>query len=179
MPPAVFHLVRPQKAPLTTLPLFFSEWDYDEPERVVHQRLEIGFMMCGQKVDAKPDVVIMDGDDYILLVQEDKVRVVTCRWTTLSPNSSQRLLPPTMRTTDGARLLDCPVTSKVFAGIVMFGTAPTFYKIPISSELVTAIGRAQYPPNATIVSKLVPPVPDLYGYLKEGMVPLENRRVVF
>jgi hypothetical protein len=96
--------------------------DYDEPERVVHQRLEIGFMMCGQKVDAKPDVVIMDGDDYILLVQEDKVRVVdlcqeslrkidehisvTCRWTTLSLNLSQRPLPPTMRTTDGARLLD-------------------------------------------------------------------------
>ncbi|KAJ6590176.1 hypothetical protein DFH09DRAFT_976764 [Mycena vulgaris] len=61
----------------------------------------------------------------------------------------------------------------------MSGTAPTFYKIPISSELVTAISRAQYPPNATVVSKLVPPVPNLHRYLNEGMVPLENRRVIF
>ncbi|KAJ7790611.1 hypothetical protein B0H14DRAFT_2939062 [Mycena olivaceomarginata] len=151
--------------------------DYDEPERVVHQRLEIGFMMCGQKVDAKPDVVIMDGDDYILLVQEDK------RHLSLDDAEPQLIAEAVAayyannrrRTAVGLT----PVTSKVFAGIVMFGTAPTFYKIPISSELVTAIGRAQYPPNATIVSKLVPPVPDLYGYLKEGMVPLENRRVVF
>lgn len=47
--------------------------DYDEPERVIHQRLEIGFFMCGQTVKAKPDVVVMDEEDYILLVQEDKV----------------------------------------------------------------------------------------------------------
>src|SRR5882762_4232220 len=48
--------------------------DYDEPERVVHQHLEIGFLMCGKRVDAKPDVAVMDEEDYILLVQEDKVR---------------------------------------------------------------------------------------------------------
>jgi hypothetical protein len=39
----------------------------------VHQHLEIGFLMCGKRVDAKPDVVVMDVEDYILLVQEDKV----------------------------------------------------------------------------------------------------------
>jgi hypothetical protein len=48
--------------------------DYDKPGRVVHQHLEIGFLMCGKRVDAKPDVVVvMDEKDYILLVQEDKV----------------------------------------------------------------------------------------------------------
>ncbi|KAJ7457269.1 hypothetical protein B0H11DRAFT_2199785 [Mycena galericulata] len=151
--------------------------DYDEPERVVHQRQEIGFLMCGHKVNAKPDVVLMDDENYILLVQEAKRQ--------LSPDGAepQLIAAAVAAYSANIRFRNAlglpPVTSKVFAGIVMLGTALTFYKIPISSELVTAISSAQYPLNATVVSKLVPPVPDLYRYLNEGMVPLENRRIVF
>ncbi|KAJ7130293.1 hypothetical protein C8R44DRAFT_872111 [Mycena epipterygia] len=147
--------------------------DYDEPERVVHQRLEIGFVMCGQKVDATPSVVIMDDEDYILLVQE---RHSLDAEPQLIAEAVAAFYENNRRRTDVGLT---PVTSKVFAGIVMAGTAPTFYKIPISSELVTAMSSAQYPPTATVVSKLIPPVPDLHRYLNEGMVPLENRRVVF
>ena len=46
--------------------------DYDEPNRAVYKRMEIGFIMCGQRVDAKPDICVMD-DNYLLLVQEDRV----------------------------------------------------------------------------------------------------------
>ncbi|KAJ7709498.1 hypothetical protein B0H17DRAFT_1190703 [Mycena rosella] len=151
--------------------------DYDEPERVVHQRLDIGFMMCGRKVDATPNMVIIEDEDYILLVQQDK------RQLSLDDAEPQLIAEAVAAYYANNRRRVAvglaPLTSKVFAGIVMFGTGPIFYKIPISSELVTAIDRAQYPPNATVVSKLVPPVPDLYQYLEEGMVPLENRRVVF
>ena len=49
--------------------------------------------------------------------------------------------------------------TKVFAGIVMSGTAPTFYKIPVTQELVDAISCAQHPPTQIVVDKLVPPVP--------------------
>lgn len=147
--------------------------DYDEPDRVVHQRLEIGFMMCGKNVDAKPNMVLMDDEDYILLVQERHSLDV----------EPQLIAGAVAAFYDNNRRCKAvgltPVTSKVFAGIVMTGTGPTFYKIPISSELVTAIGSAQYPPTATVVSKLIPPVPDLHRYLNDGMVPLENRRVVF
>jgi len=45
---------------------------YDEPDCVVHQQLEIGFTMCSTCVYAKPDICILDGQDF-LLVQEDKV----------------------------------------------------------------------------------------------------------
>jgi hypothetical protein len=65
-----------------------------------------------------------------------------------------------------------PVTSR--DGIVKSGTALTFYKIHISSDFVTVIGRANY---ATVVSKGVPSVLNLHWYLDEGMVPLENRRL--
>jgi membrane glycosyltransferase len=47
---------------------------YEDPDRVIHQRKEISFVMSGQRVDAKPDVcVLSDTDDCILLVQEDQV----------------------------------------------------------------------------------------------------------
>ena len=51
---------------------------YDEGRCVIHLRKEIGFEMCGQCVDAKTDVCVMErsgtGSKYLLLVQEDKVR---------------------------------------------------------------------------------------------------------
>jgi hypothetical protein len=47
--------------------------DSDEPDRVVHHRLEIGFIMCGTRVNSKPDICVMDEQDFLLLVQVDKV----------------------------------------------------------------------------------------------------------
>jgi hypothetical protein len=52
---------------------------YDEGRHVVHLRKKLGFEMCGQRVDAKTDVCIMERSRttsmrYLLLVQEDKVR---------------------------------------------------------------------------------------------------------
>jgi hypothetical protein len=38
-------------------------FNYDEPDRVIHNRMELSFVMCGAVVDA----------EYLLLVQEDKV----------------------------------------------------------------------------------------------------------
>ncbi|KAH9179136.1 hypothetical protein EDB89DRAFT_1901177 [Lactarius sanguifluus] len=51
---------------------------YDEDRRVAHLRREMGFEMCGQRVDAKADVPCRrlsgsgTGAKYLLLVQEDK-----------------------------------------------------------------------------------------------------------
>lgn len=50
-------------------------FEYDEPEGVIHQRKELSFVMCGMSVDAKPDVCVMSGSEYLLLVQEDKARL--------------------------------------------------------------------------------------------------------
>ena len=53
---------------------------YDEGRRVVHLRKKLGFEMCGQRVDTKTDLCIMERSPsttsvrYLLLVQEDKVR---------------------------------------------------------------------------------------------------------
>lgn len=52
-----------------------------------------------------------------------------------------------MRISDvaGTRILGYTVPSKVFTGIVMSGTAPRFYKIPVTQALVDAISRAERP----------------------------------
>jgi hypothetical protein len=69
--------------------------------------------------------------------------------------------------------------SKTFAGITMVGTAPTFYKIPVTEELLTSLATSQYPPQATIVEKFFPPVPSLARLSNDGMRPLANRRIIF
>ena len=49
---------------------------YDEGRHVIHLRKEMRFEMCGQRVDAKRYVCVMErsgtGAKYLLLVQEDR-----------------------------------------------------------------------------------------------------------
>ena len=88
-------------------------FEYDEPEGVIHQRKELSFIMCGMSVDAKPDVCVISESEYLLLVQEDNVRlsfflhlivclmrgcsaVLTAR--ILSHNLSLKLLQPSIKT---------------------------------------------------------------------------------
>ena len=60
----------------------------------------------------------------------------------------------------------------------MVGSAPTFYKIPVTSELVLSIITAQYPPQTTTVKKLIPPVPFPGSLASNGMKPLANRQII-
>jgi hypothetical protein len=50
---------------------------YDEGCRLIHMRTKMGFEMCGQYVNAKADVCVVEppttSSNYLLLVQEDKV----------------------------------------------------------------------------------------------------------
>lgn len=66
---------------------------------------------------------------------------------------------------------------KVYPAVVMVGATPSFYKIPITQALVDALMAGQYPPSTTVVQRLVPPVPDLMSYQKDGMRSLDNRSV--
>ena len=49
-----------------------------------------------------------------------------------------------------------PLTSKVMLGIVMDGTMPMFYKIPITAELVRAVETGKQPEQETVVHAYVP-----------------------
>jgi len=60
----------------------------------------------------------------------------------------------------------------------MIGTAPTFYKIPVTDEILISLATSQYPTQVTTVTKLVPPVPFPERLANDGMKPLVNRRII-
>jgi hypothetical protein len=64
--------------------------------------------------------------------------------------------------------------SKVTPGIVMDGSMPTFYKIPITPELVGAVESGEHPEQETVVHAYRPGVPRP----EEGMRPLDNRYII-
>ena len=70
------------------------------------------------------------------------------------------------------------VNAQVMPAITMNGTAPTFYKVDVTSALVEAIEGAQYPEHVTIVHKLIPPVQQPVELQFHGMRPLDNRHVI-
>ncbi|KAF8554205.1 DNA/RNA polymerase [Imleria badia] len=77
------------------------------------------------------------------------------------------------------RLSNQPVpVAKTMAGIAMIGSAPIFYKIPITRELLSAIGAGQFPQTPTIVQCLFPLVANQTQYVQTGMKPLDQRRTV-
>jgi hypothetical protein len=67
-----------------------------------------------------------------------------------------------------------PITRKVMPGIVMDGTMPTFYKIPVTAELVRAVGSGERPEEETIIHAYRPEVPRP----GEGMGASENRSII-
>ena len=60
----------------------------------------------------------------------------------------------------------------------MIGTAPIFYRIPVTMALLQAAATASYPYEETIVLRYIPPVPHQHRYRSDGMGPLDNRRII-
>jgi len=58
-------------------------------------------------------------------------------------------------------------------GIVMTGTLPTFFKIPVTQDLLHHIACGVRPPKETRVTYCFPPVP-VHCHTK-GMMPLDSR----
>jgi hypothetical protein len=61
-------------------------------------------------------------------------------------------------------------------GIVMVGTSPAFFKIPVTQTLSTHIRHGTYPEEETYVTYCYPPVSRPTRRGSEGMKPLDNRR---
>ncbi|KAI0289393.1 hypothetical protein BC826DRAFT_914681 [Russula brevipes] len=138
---------------------------YDTGRRIVHQRKELPFKMCGQKVSAKADVCVMEHAgpvSYVLLVQEDKVRKKNATCPTSIRNQLVAEAIAAFHQNNKAREHAglAAVTSAVIPGITVLGSAPTFFKIPVSRALVKAVvtstpnrprsWRGSCPPSKTL-----------------------------
>ncbi|KAF8265101.1 hypothetical protein EI94DRAFT_372050 [Lactarius quietus] len=148
---------------------------YDEPEQIIHQRKELSFVMCGTVVNAKPGVCVMSesDSDYLLLVQDGSQR--TDPEPQLIAGAIAAFYQNNLhRKTAGKRMWN----SQIISGIIMFGTVPTFYRIPVTADLVHAVQTGRHPVETTRVQRCVPPVPNQDAYIREGLIPLVNRYIV-
>ncbi|KAJ7227844.1 hypothetical protein B0H12DRAFT_1148481 [Mycena haematopus] len=125
----------------------FRALGYTHRPRVARTRLELRFLVCGEYKSAHPDVSILDRsgmDDVVLLLQEGKrsggptdayyAQLIAGAIAAYQVNQSTR-------TASGLPLLQ----SLVVPGILLVGTSPTFYKIPVTEELVRCVERGEYP----------------------------------
>jgi hypothetical protein len=117
--------------------------------------------------------VMQDCNDILLVVKVDRharwfdpeARLVSDTIAAFYNNNAMRV----------KRLGTDPLTSKVMPGIVMDGTMPTFYKIPVTHELVRAVESGERPEEeTTVVHAYRPEVPRP----EEGMRPLDNRYII-
>jgi hypothetical protein len=134
--------------------------------------------------DAKVDACILnDKKETILVVQENKWRFdydlsdpepqVIAKAITAFDNNKDNLWPVPIRPSPPSR------ESKLMTGITFTGTFPTFYKIPVSEYLFSVTNRGRPPGQETVVHAHIPVVPRHDLRWSEGMMALDNRKIIF
>ncbi|RDB15209.1 hypothetical protein Hypma_004706 [Hypsizygus marmoreus] len=140
--------------------------DYNCGTRVVHTRCELEFNMCGETVDAKPDVGVFDGPGIsgtcVLLAKVDKSGTIS---------EAMLIAEAIAAFTDACRIarsIGRPAPRmKTVAGIIMDRTTPAYYKIPITEELIYEVMAGQYPQTRTVVQRFTPVSPSSKsGYVR-------------
>ncbi|KAI0364257.1 hypothetical protein BV20DRAFT_1039488 [Pilatotrama ljubarskyi] len=157
-----------------------DDFAYVKRHRVARTRKDIPFLICGEWRNALTDVCLIDclQNDIILVVQEDK------RFNSLKPRDPvPQLIAEAIAAFDYNNRLrvsagHAPVDSKIMPGIILVGTTPNFYKIPVTADLVRHVRYGTYPTEPTIVSAHVPTVPRPLRRYSEGMKPLDNRQAI-
>jgi hypothetical protein len=151
---------------------------YEPRGRSLRTRKDLHLVICGETRHAKTDVCLIDDDDNIvLLIQEDK-----CHLFLEDPQPqlvAEAIAAFTLNNQKREQTLGLPpLPSKVIAGITLKGTSPIFYKINVTTELVTAVGGGAYPEIQTVVYAHLPNVPRPQRRWSEGMKPLDSRQVI-
>ncbi|KAK0235430.1 hypothetical protein EDD85DRAFT_887982 [Armillaria nabsnona] len=144
----------------------FRVLGYVKRDRLARTRVDLPLLICGEYCHTSTDVCLVDcSRNDILLVQEDnEAQLVAEAVAAFAQNNQSR-----------GDVGMPPLDEKIMPGIVMLGTMPTFYKIPVSQSLLYHIRHGTYPPELTQVTCCAVPVPRP----GEGMKPLDNRKEIF
>lgn len=142
--------------------------------RMARTRSDTPLVVCGEQRHAKTDVCIVDSDDVLFLVQEDKrhkepkepePQLIAAAIAAFQANNAGRT----------HILSQDPIDAKVVPGITLKGSSPIFYKVPVTAELARAVALGLYPATPTVVHAHLPVIPRPPRRLSEGMKPLDNR----
>ncbi|KIL56144.1 hypothetical protein M378DRAFT_540003 [Amanita muscaria Koide BX008] len=129
--------------------------------RMARTRADIPLTIFGQECHAKTDVCIVDSDDILLLVQEDKrhkepkdpePQLIAAAIAAFQTNNYRR-----------TRIL---------------GQDPIVHKISVTTQLAQSIALGVYPAAPTVVHAHLPAVARPARRLSEGMKPLDNRACI-
>ncbi|PPQ99239.1 hypothetical protein CVT26_014094 [Gymnopilus dilepis] len=152
----------------------------DAPGRVIHTRVPFSITMCDFRVDATSNISLwsrFDSDlDCILVVQcEDKAGGGT------TPAADARLIATAIAAFDQSNIRrtaagqPCYDKRTIF-GVVMKGTSPYFYRVPVCRELVLSLAGGYRPSHVTVVKACAAASGDLDRYAQEGMMSLLDRK---
>ncbi|KAH9483370.1 hypothetical protein JR316_0005476 [Psilocybe cubensis] len=145
--------------------------------RDLRSRKDISLLTCGEWWHTRTDLCVMDNYEILLIVQEDK------RHIKLADPHSQLIAEAIAAVQHNNRVRNLlgfkePLEFKEMAGIVMIGSAPTFFKIPVSRDLLDAVQRGSFPATPTVVAMHRPVIKRPLRRLAEGMRPLDNRKAI-
>jgi hypothetical protein len=148
---------------------------YEKRSLLLRSRYVIPLLISGDpNRSAQTDVCLVQGSSTILLVvQKDKTTVSAC-------DPEPQVIAEAIATFQcnnriRARLGESELDSMTIPCIVMIGTRPIFYLVPVTRKLSEAVATAQYPDATTMVKKCV--VASNSRRLSEGMETLDFRQV--
>ncbi|KAJ7731489.1 hypothetical protein B0H16DRAFT_1329263, partial [Mycena metata] len=137
-------------------------------------RQALPLFICGSNCSAQTNVCVLDSNDILLLVQEDKrldngddpePQVIAEAIAAFQRNNFTR-----------ERELHLPALDRmVIPAITMYGTFPTFYKITVTASLNDAVKKGVFPAVATTVYRHIPRLPRRNS---DGMKHAENRPIL-
>jgi len=160
---------------------------YDEIDPVdglVQLQKDFSFYMAGKSVRVEADVCVMKESDDLLLVHIERSPYIASLPNIQRQQSAEPQIiagaiaayyQNNLRRTQ-AGLPALPVI--LMPGITMHGTAPVFYRIPVSPQLLEALATSTYPKEETVVLRFIPPVANPETYFSDGIRPLDNRRII-
>ncbi|KAF8240065.1 hypothetical protein L208DRAFT_1352965 [Tricholoma matsutake] len=144
---------------------------YDDGDRIIFIRRALPFLICGVSSFAQTDVCVMDDNEVLLLVQEDK-RLLSLK----DPEPqvvAEAIAAYALNNKVRVTSLNLPSLPAItLPAITMIGTNPIFYKITVTAELSSAVQQGTYPTTETRVFRYIPVLPRRHSL---GMRPLENR----
>ncbi|KAF8321941.1 uncharacterized protein EI90DRAFT_2937936 [Cantharellus anzutake] len=149
--------------------------------RYARTRKDLFLPICGEIRHAKTDVCIVDRlrNHILLLVQEDKRHGEHSSFADTEARLIVEGIAAFVYNNEARRASGLPeLQEKIMAGIIMVGTTPTFYKVPVTADLVFNLRHGRFPTQRTEVSVCFAPVARQHRRWSEGMKPLDNRRTI-
>jgi hypothetical protein len=144
---------------------------YDR-DGIVLSRHVLPLVICGEDSTAQTDICIVDEEDIVLLVQENKRR-----GSTRDPEPqviAQAIAAFEANNTRLERGLHrLRREAMMFPAMTMVGTSPTFYRVAVTSSLSKSVQTGTYPELETRVLRYRPILRDGMGRLRDRLTVLQ------